>query len=327
MPASAGPADRAADPAGVPDAELLARFRSRGDEAAFELLVWRHGPMVLGVCRGVLGDPHAADDAFQATFLALARKADSIGRGEAVPGWLYRVAYRTALHLRERRARQSARERPGQFPRLADPAPPPDEAAALRELRPLLQQEVERLPDKYRAVVVLCCLEGRTNEEAAGQLGCPKGTVLSRLARARERLRRRLSARGMALAAAPFADLLNEHGRAPAVVSPVLVHGTVHLVGLMKVGMVAAGETAEEAGSAVDLMEEVLEQGASAAPTSLVGAVAVALAVAALLLAAGAGLAHYGWPGGGGGPAAGGGAAAAACDDGVDIAPRTCKVR
>jgi RNA polymerase sigma factor (sigma-70 family) len=281
-----GPAP-AADPAGVSDAELLARFQSRGDEAAFELLVWRHGPMVLGVCRGVLGDAHAAEDAFQATFLTLARKGGSIGRREAVAGWLYQVAYRTALHVREREARRASRERASSFPRLADPGPAPDEEAARRELRPLLQKEVERLPAKYRAVIVLCCLEGLTNEEAAGQLGCPKGTVLSRLARARERLRRRLSARGLALAAAPFAALLNEHGASLAKVSPVLVHGTVHLVGLIKVGMLAAGELASPA---VELMEEVLEERAPARAT-LLAAAAIALA----LVAAGTGLALSGW--------------------------------
>ncbi len=185
-------------PAGATDDQLLRRFVNGGDDAAFELLVWRHGPMVLNVCGRVLRDEHLAEDAFQATFLQLARKAGSIGRGEALAGWLYQVAYRTAVRARRRAEQAVVRERP-----LLDlPVPAagvsPDEEAAWRELRPVLDDEVRRLPEKYRSVFILCCLEGMTNEQAAQELGCPKGTVLSRLSRARERLKKRLERRNLA---------------------------------------------------------------------------------------------------------------------------------
>src|SRR5581483_4718174 len=186
---------------GVPDAQLLERFLRQRDEAAFELLVWRHGKMVLGTCQRLLRDAHEAEDAFQACFLALARRAGSIGRRESVGGWLHKVAYRLALGAKARRARRGARERP-----LGDAAPvagPPDPAseAARREVRRVLDEELSRLPDRYRVPFVLCHLEGRSNADAARELGCPVGTVESRLARARKLLRTRLSRKGVALSA------------------------------------------------------------------------------------------------------------------------------
>ena len=192
---------------GLTDAELLTRFTARRDKAAFELLVWRHGPMVLRVCRRVLRDDHAAEDAFQASFLTLACKAGSIGKQESVGSWLYKVAYRVALRAAEGSARQAALATPlRDIPsRSLDPA----EEAAWHELGPLLDAEVRRLPEKYRAAFILCCLEGRTNEEASRELGCPKGTVLSRLARARERLRKRLERRGLLLSSMVYPVLAN----------------------------------------------------------------------------------------------------------------------
>jgi RNA polymerase sigma factor (sigma-70 family) len=192
------------------DGQLLERFVGGRDQAAFEALFWRHAPMVLAVCRRLLGSADA-EDAFQATFLVLVRKAASIGRREAVGGWLYRVAYRVAL-----RARASARpavELPPEGPAAADD----QEAAAWRDLRPLLDEAIAGLPEKYRAPVVLCYLEGRTNEEAARELGCPKGTVAVRLMRARERLRRRLERCRLLLPAALLAALLAGRARAEAV--------------------------------------------------------------------------------------------------------------
>jgi RND family efflux transporter MFP subunit len=200
--------------AGVPDAQLLERFAGCGDEAAFELLVRRHSRLVLGVCRRALHDEHAAEDAFQATFLALARKAANISRREAVAGWLYKVAWRAALAVRADRARHAARERP-----ITAAMDVPERAAEVspaerRELRAVLDEEVGRLPEKLRAPVVLCYLEGKTVAEAAGELGCPHGTVASRLARARQRLRRRLGQRGLAApallpaAGTPVAEVL-----------------------------------------------------------------------------------------------------------------------
>jgi RNA polymerase sigma factor (sigma-70 family) len=181
---------------GLSDGQLLERFVTSRDQAAFEVLVWRHGAMVLGLCRRMLRHEQDAEDAFQATFLALVRKAPGISKRHALASWLYKVAYRVALEAR-------ARVRPNAVPaldRLPAPAQDNGEGLVWRDLRPVLDEEVNRLPEKYRSAFVLCYLEGKTNEEAARQLGCPKGTVLSRLARARERLRGRLIRRGLGVA-------------------------------------------------------------------------------------------------------------------------------
>jgi RNA polymerase sigma factor (sigma-70 family) len=180
----------------VADAELLERFAA-GDEAAFELLAWRHGPMVLDVCRGVLGDAHEAEDAFQATFLILAKKAPAAARCRSAAGWLHTVAYRVALRARARRASRAGRERPLDESVLAR-GPGPEEEAARREARRVIDEEVSRLPEKYRLPFVLFHLEGRTAPEIAWALGRPVGTVESRLTRARQRLRGRLAQRGLA---------------------------------------------------------------------------------------------------------------------------------
>src|SRR5262245_4853979 len=179
------------DGAGLSDGQLLECFLARRDDAAFEALVRRHGAMVLGVCRRVLGDAHEAEDAFQATFLVLVRKAASVVPRGRVGNWLYGVAYRTALEARTAAARRRARE--SQAVRrieTADPVPAGDFWA-------LLDEELCRLPDRYRAVVVLCDLEGRTRKEAAHQLGWSEGTLSGRLARARALLAQRLTRRGV----------------------------------------------------------------------------------------------------------------------------------
>src|SRR5262249_38077723 len=150
---------------GLSDAELLDGYINRREEAAFEVLMVRHGPMVLGVCRRLLCHDQDAEDAFQATFLTLARKAGSIGRREALGGWLRQMASRAA---------RAAKARPVPLQALrADLLPAPDLAQDLlwRDLRPVLDEEINRLPDRYRAPFVLCYLEGRTNTEAARQLG------------------------------------------------------------------------------------------------------------------------------------------------------------
>jgi RNA polymerase sigma factor (sigma-70 family) len=187
------------DAEGVTDAQLLQRFVNGRDETAFELLVWRHGPMALGVCRRILHHTHDAEDAFQATLLALARKARSIGKGGSVGSWLYKVAYRVALRARAQSLRRVRHEKQvAELPAVADArAADP----AWRELGPVLDEELNRLPEKYRAAVVLCYLEGLTNEEAARQLRWPPGTVKTRLARARELLGSRLTRRGLVLSA------------------------------------------------------------------------------------------------------------------------------
>jgi RNA polymerase sigma factor (sigma-70 family) len=183
---------------GLADAELLARFVAGGDEAAFETLVWRHGGLVLGVARRMLGRAQDVEDAFQATFLVLARKARSVARQASVGPWLYTTAYRVALRVRGRRG-AGCQGLPDDLPARG---PAAAEEASRRDLRAVLDEEVGRLPARFRAAVVLCYFEGLTTAEAALRLGCPRGTVNSRLAGARERLRLRLVRRGLAPAAA-----------------------------------------------------------------------------------------------------------------------------
>jgi RNA polymerase sigma factor (sigma-70 family) len=183
------------------DAELLRRYLTRRDEAAFESLVWRHGAMVLAVCRRLVRHEQDAEDAFQAVFLTFARAAGRITRRESVGGWLYRVACRVARKARARSARRAA----GPLGDLARAGGDPADEAARHELRPLLDEEVGRLPVKYRVPLVLCYLQGRTNEQAARELGWPRGTVATRLARARRLLRARLTRRGVALSAGALA--------------------------------------------------------------------------------------------------------------------------
>src|SRR5262249_25132927 len=150
---------------------------ARREGAFFEVLVRRHGPMVLGVCQRILRNPHDAEDAFQATFLVLAQRAASVVPRQLVGNWLHGVAYRTALEARRRAARWLAREK-----QVNDiPHPKVEEPETWQELLPFLDRELDRLPAKYRAPVVLCHLEGRTRKEAAGQLGLPVGTLSGRL--------------------------------------------------------------------------------------------------------------------------------------------------
>src|SRR5262249_1365227 len=161
---------------------LLQRWLARRDEAAFELLLWRHGPMVLALCRRLLRHAQDAEDAFQATFLTLVRKAGSIANREALAAWLYKVAYRVALRARAAAATRAALP----ITSMDLPAAEPAQDLLWRDLRPVLDEEVSRLPARFRGPFVLCYLEGKTNEQAARELGCPLGTVLSRLSRGRE---------------------------------------------------------------------------------------------------------------------------------------------
>jgi RNA polymerase sigma factor (sigma-70 family) len=177
------------------DGQLLQRFAARTDQAAFATLVQRHGPLVLGVCRRVLQHDQDTEDAFQATFVVLARKAGSISKHESLASWLYKVAYRIALRARSDKARRHTHEQLTP-PRPTDPALG---NVVQRELQQILDEEVQRLPEKYRAPILLCYLQGQTNEEAAAVLRCPTGTVKIRLLRGREILRKRLVRRGLAL--------------------------------------------------------------------------------------------------------------------------------
>ncbi len=195
---AAWPAALAALPADeLPDADLLDRFLADRDETAFRLLVGRHGPMVLGVCRRVLGDGHAAEDAFQAAFLVLVRRAREAARGQLGP-WLHGIALRTALKARTAAARRLAHERGAAGLRSVAVRPPEPVA----DLCSVLDEELRRLPDDLRAAVVLCDLEGHSRRQAARSLGLPESTLSSRLAVARRRLARRLAARGVTLSVA-----------------------------------------------------------------------------------------------------------------------------
>ena len=181
---------------------LLERFAAEGDGAAFEALVARHGPMVLGTCRRMLGDGHDVEDAFQATFLVLARRAGTIRDADRLGPWLHGVARRVARRARAQSARRRSVEGPGGEDRAIAATDGSVEAA---ELRAALDEELGRLPEKYRAPLVLCYLEGLTHDEAAGRLRWPVGTVRSRLAGGRDRLRGRLARRGLSPTAAPAA--------------------------------------------------------------------------------------------------------------------------
>src|SRR5262249_29351759 len=220
--------------AGLPDVDLWERYVRDRDEAAFAAIVRKHGPMVLGVCRRILRDTHDAEDAFQATFLVLVRKAASLRSPRTLANWLHGVARRTALAARrsgpERRAKEAA-----VLPRVVMPPDPRD------DLWPVLDQELGRLGEKYRIAVVLCDLEGRTRKDAAQQLGWAEGTVASRLARGRGILAERLARRGFAgaLVAAALAG-----GESPARVPPALVGSTVAVVNVPAAGGASCGQAA-----------------------------------------------------------------------------------
>jgi RNA polymerase sigma factor (sigma-70 family) len=223
------------DGGGLSDGQLLGCFIERRDEAAFEALVRRHASMVLGVCRRVVGNVHDAEDAFQATFLILVRKAASVRPREAVGNWLYGVAYRTALGARARLARRRAKER--QVEEMPQPEVEPAEPP--RELLALLDRELSRLPEHYRVPVVLCDLEGRPRREVARRLGLPEGTLSSRLAKARQLLARRLKRYGPALAGGALAAALTHE--AAACVPNVLIDSTTRAALLVAAGKAAAG--------------------------------------------------------------------------------------
>jgi RNA polymerase sigma factor (sigma-70 family) len=182
---------RSAAGLGETDRELLERYVDDADEAAFELLVKRYGAMVLSVCRRVLGNVQDAEDAFQATFLVLVRRARSIARPNLLGNWLYGVALRTARKARARRTRRAEQ----QPPTPTRSSPDPHKEAALRELQAELDEEVQRLPANFRAPLLLCYLEGLSNREAAQRLGWPMGSIAHRLGRGRELLRSRLQHR------------------------------------------------------------------------------------------------------------------------------------
>jgi RNA polymerase sigma factor (sigma-70 family) len=234
-------------PGAASDAELLDRFATRRDESAFALLVYRHGPMILGVCQRVLRHEHDSEDVFQATFLTLARRANSISKKDSLASWLYKVAFRIACRAR------------GKAPMLTNQAAlqgqsEPDADVIWRDLRPVLDQEIAQLPESQSRPIILCYLEGKTHEEAAELLGWPKGTLAARLARGRERLRQRLTRRGWTLSAAALAAVLADKAGATAI-SAELMRSTVQAA----LAYVSGTSVAVLSAKAVALAEGVMQ--------------------------------------------------------------------
>ena len=253
------------DKAGLTDAELLAEYAGGRDGAAFEAIVRRHGPMVWGVCRRALPGRPDAEDAFQAVFLALARKAASVTPRELLPNWLHAVARTTALQARRAHARRAAHERRYAGRPRSEPAAETD-----ADLRPLLDRELGRLPERYRVAVVLCDLEGLTRAEAARHLGWPEGTVAGRLARARALLAARLTRCGVTLPGVPLALVLSRDAAA-AVPADLLTIAS-------SFSTVAGQSAALAAGPATVLAQGVLRAMMFAKLKAAVAAVALASA-------------------------------------------------
>jgi RNA polymerase sigma factor (sigma-70 family) len=215
------------------DAQLLAQFVSRRDQAAFEKLLRRHGPMVFGTCCRILRRHHEAEDAFQTTFLSLAQNAARIGRPEMLANWLFRVARHAAIKVKQAAAKRRQKEQ--QMAPIAQSNPAQAELWA--ELAPVLDDELARLSDKLRITVVLCDIEGKTRRQAARQLGCPEATVSSRLMKARALLARRLARQGIVLSTATIGGLLTQNA-ATAAVPGMLLSST-----LTAASAVGAGHT------------------------------------------------------------------------------------
>jgi RNA polymerase sigma factor (sigma-70 family) len=219
------------DGAGRTDGQLLACFIGQKDEAAFEALVRRHGPMVFGVCRRVARNHHDAEDAFQATFLVLARKASSVRPRERVANWLHGVALRTALKAKALTAKRRGREK--QVTEMPEPEAAPQDQ--WRDLQPLIDHELNGLPENYRLPILLCDLEGKTIKEATQQLGWPQGTLAGRLARGRKLLAKRLASRRVVLSAGSLAAVVSQNV-ASAGVPTSLMSSTVKAATLMAAG-------------------------------------------------------------------------------------------
>jgi RNA polymerase sigma factor (sigma-70 family) len=218
--------------AALTDGQLLEHFLGHRDDASFEALLRRHGPMVLGVCRRVLRNEADAADAFQATFLVLVRKAAAIVPRGMVGNWLYGVAHNTARKAKAMNSKRRAREREaGRRPR---PEPPPED---WQKLQAVLDDELSRLPEKYRAPIVLCELEGKPIKEAARQLGWAQGTLAGRLSRGRNLLAKRVARHGLTLAGGAVAALAG--GSASAGVPGPLVDSTVHAAAAFAAGQAA----------------------------------------------------------------------------------------
>jgi RNA polymerase sigma factor (sigma-70 family) len=222
--------------AGMTDRQLLDGFIAARDEVAFAVLVRRYAPLVWNVCRRVLGNQHDAEDAFQATFLVLVRKAASIAKRDVLANWFYGVAHRTSLKAKAATNKRQAREK--QVPEMPEPQAARDDLWS--KLLPVLDQELSRLPDKYRAAIVLCDLQGKTRKEVARQLRLPEGTVASRLARARAMLAQRLARHGLAVSGGTLAAAVSGNAES-ACVPAAVVWGTIKAATLFAAGKAVAG--------------------------------------------------------------------------------------
>jgi RNA polymerase sigma factor (sigma-70 family) len=248
------------------DRELLDDFTARRDESAFAALVERHGPMVLRVCRRVLHHEQDAEDAFQAAFLVLARSTASIRRREALAGWLHGVAYRTALKAKRGAARRRCHEA-----RVRQARPEAVASARWDEVQAMLDEEIRRLPEPFRAAFTLCVLEGKSGSQAAAEMGCKEGTVSSRLTRARRLLQDRLARRGIQLGSL-LAALSVAEGAGRAALPAELVRATVRFGLLVAAGSSAAGVIpASVAALAKGVLKPMLPTGRAVALAVLLG--------------------------------------------------------
>jgi RNA polymerase sigma factor (sigma-70 family) len=272
------------DGAGRTDGQLLGYFIDHKDEAAFEALVRRHGPMVFGVCRRLLHNHHDAEDAFQATFLVLARKASSVRPRERVANWLHGVALRTAMKAKAMTAKRRGREKQV----TVMPEPEAAQQDQWRDLQPLLDQELNGLPENYRLPILLCDLEGKTIKDAAQQLGWPQGTLAGRLARGRKLLAKRLASRGVALSAGSLSAVVSQK-TALAAVPTSLMSTTVKAAALIAAGQAAVAGVVSAKVAA--LMEGVLK---AMFMTKLKSLMPVTMAMLAILVGVGVGLFGYG---------------------------------
>ena len=237
---------KTSDLQGLRDDQLLSRFFHDRDDAAFAAILQRHGPLVYGVCQRVLGDANDAEDAFQATFLVLVRKGGTLREPSRLASWLYGVAQRVSRKVRAKAALRTRSER------QASDMPTSTAASemTLDELRSILDEEISQLPQKYALPLVLCYLEGKTNAEAAEQLGWPEGSMSRRLSKARDLLRSRLSRRGLALSAALIASVFAR--RATAAIPRHLLGTTVESARLVAQGVNVADVASPACAAAVE---------------------------------------------------------------------------
>lgn len=256
------------------DGQLLERFLHRADEDAFAVLVRRHGPMVLGVCRRLLHNVHDAEDAFQATFLVLFRKAGSLLGRTTVGNWLYGVAYHTAL-----KARAALRKRQQKESQAFAPTRPPEETWLEASS---VDQALQRLPDKYREPLVLCALEGKSRKEAAQQLRIPEGTLSSRLATARRMLTQRLTTQGMIVSGGILAAFLCPHAVTAQIPNSLFV-STLNAVTHVAAGnAVASAVSAQAAAWTEGVLQAMLMKKMKTSVVTLLGAALLAVVVTML---------------------------------------------